>query len=115
MRPPASVVFVARTHWIVAATIALSVGVLHLIMRNVRVVEFGAKTYLITGGLMLLYFTAGLLVWFGLPLGPILSRVCSLIYLPRPQLGERIWAVMKSPEFRAHFRPRNSSAPPSSA
>lgn len=111
MRPPASVVFVARTHWIVAGTIAVSVAVLHLATRHVSVVEFGPKTYAITGALMFLYFVAGVLVWFGLPFGRVLSRICSLIYLPRPQLGERIWAVMNSPEFRAHFGERIEPPP----
>ena len=104
MRPPSSVVVVARTHWIVAAVIIAATGALHVITRNLPRIEFGAPTYLITGGLAAVYLLAGTLVWLGLPFGPLLSRVCALLYLPRPQFGSLIWDAMNSPEFRAHFR-----------
>jgi hypothetical protein len=59
----------------------------------------------ITGGLAVLYGLAGTLVWFGTPTGRFLSRVCGLLYLARPQLGSRLWKIMDSEEFKAHFAP----------
>ena len=104
MRRPASVVIVARTHWMVAGAILAATGVLHVFTRNLPRIEFGPRTYLIAGGLAALYLLAGLLVWLGTPLGPLLSRVCALLYLPRPQFGSYLWDLMNSAEFRAHFR-----------
>jgi hypothetical protein len=66
-------------------------------------VAFGPKTYLITGGLAAWYFLAGALVWLGAPFGRLISRVCGLLYLARPQLGSRLWDMMNTPEFREHF------------
>ena len=73
-------------------------------------VEFQAKTYLITLGMGALYALGGTLVWFGLPLGRSVSRVCGLIYLVRPNLGTRLWQIMDSPEFRDHFLRRDPAA-----
>ena len=105
-RPPRSVAFVARTHWFVGLTIVASVGVLHFITRNLPGIEFQPRTYMITGGLGALYLVAGTLVWFGAPLGRLLSRVCGLLYLPRPEFGGRLWDIMNSPEYQAHFTRR---------
>jgi hypothetical protein len=67
--------------------IVVSIGVLHLITRNLPAIEFGPKTYVITWSLAALYGLTGTLVWFGAPLGRLLSRICGLLYLPRPQFG----------------------------
>jgi hypothetical protein len=103
-RPPDSVVLVARTHWTVGAIIAVSTVALHWVTRNLPRVEFGPRTYLIAAGLATFYLLAGTLVWFGAPLGPLLSRVCTLLYLPRPRMGGYLWETMNTPEFKAHFR-----------
>lgn len=108
-RPPAEVRFVARTHGFVSLVILASILLLHGVARDLPGVEFGARTYRYAGGLAGLYLLAALLVWFGAPFGPLLSRVCSLLYLPRPRFGFRVWETMDSPEFRAHFR---RAAPP---
>jgi hypothetical protein len=109
-QPPQSVAFVARTHWFVAFIIALSIAVLHLMTRNLPGIEFRPRTYAITSSLGLLYFVAGTFVWFGLPFGRVLSRVCALLYLPRPQFGGRIWETMNTPEYQAHFTSRQHRA-----
>ena len=109
MRPtPRSAAFVARTHWLVGFIIAASIAVLHLLTRNLPGVEFRPRTYVITGSLAALYLLTGTLVWFGLPLGRVLSRICGLLYLPRPHFGGRIWETMNSAEYQAHFRRKNS-------
>jgi hypothetical protein len=102
-RPPSVVAFVARTHWVVSATIVAAVVVLYLFTQKLPFVAFGPKTYLITGALALIYFLAGTLVWLGAPFGRLLSRICGLLYLARPQLGSRVWDMMNTPEFQAHF------------
>ena len=79
-----------------------SVALLWFFTRNLPVV-FERKTYAITIGGGVLYLLAGTLVWFGTPLGRLLSKICGLIYLVRPQLGSRLWRIMESPEYRAHF------------
>ena len=105
--PPRPVAFVARTHWVVGVVIVASIGLLHLLTRNLPGIEFAARTYVITGSLGGLYLLAGTLVWFGAPLGRLLSRICTLLYLPRPQFGGQLWDIMNSPEYQAHFtRPR---------
>jgi hypothetical protein len=104
--PPKSVALVARTHWTVGIVIVASIGVLHLLTRNLPAVEFGRKTYLITSSLAALYLVAGTLVWWGSPLGRLLSRICALLYLPRPQFGGMLWELMNSPEYQAHFERR---------
>jgi hypothetical protein len=105
-RPPKPVMFVARTHWLVGAIIAASIALLHMLTRNLPGIEFQPRTYLLTGGLAALYLLAGTLVWFGAPLGRLVSRICSLLYLPRPNFGGRVWDTMNSPEFQAHFTRR---------
>ena len=105
--PPKSVALVARTHWVVGLVIAGSIGLLHLLTRNLPGIEFQLRTYIITGSLAALYLITGTLVWFGLPFGRVLSRICALLYLPRPQFGGLLWDTMNLPEYRAHFiRPR---------
>ena len=103
-RPPHSVVFVARTHWVVGGIIGVSILVLHLLTRNLPGIEFQPRTYIMTGALGALYLVTGTLVWFGLPPGRVLSRICSLLYLPRPQFGGAVWDTMNSAEYQAHFR-----------
>ena len=101
-RPPACVALVARTHWVVAVVILVSIGLLRWIVEKYPV-EFTVRTYAITGGLAALYGLTGALVWFGVPGGRFLSRVCSLIYLARPNLGSHLWEIMNSAEFKTHF------------
>ena len=103
MHPPKPVAFVARTHWFVGIIIVASIGLLHLLTRNLPGIEFRPRTYVITGSLGGLYLLAGTLVWFGAPLGRLLSRICALLYLPRPQFGGQLWDIMNSPEYQAHF------------
>jgi hypothetical protein len=110
-RPPPAVAYVARTHWVVGAIIVLSIGVLHLFVRQIPHVESTRSAYLITLGLAGLYLGTGTLVWFGTPLGRFCSRLCGLLYLVRPQLGDRLWRIMRSPEYKAHFA-RPPSADP---
>lgn len=105
-RPPACVALVARTHWAVSAVILVSMGLLSWAAAKYPI-TFGPRAYAITGGLVLLYGLGGTLVWFGTPAGRFLSRVCGLLYLARPQLGSRLWQIMDSEEFQAHFRPRS--------
>ena len=102
-RTPRAVALVARTHWTVGAAIVVTASLLLVVTRNLPRIEFGPKTYLITGALALLYLLAGTLVWFGAPFGQLLSRVCGLLYLPRPQFGGYLWDLMSSAEFREHF------------
>jgi hypothetical protein len=104
--PPKPVAFVARTHWLVGGVIVVSIGILYYMTHGLRRIEFGPRTYAIAGGLAALYLLAGTLVWFGAPFGPLLSRICALLYLPRPHFGFHVWETMNSPEFRAHFRRR---------
>jgi hypothetical protein len=100
--PPACVALVARTHWVVGGVILVSIGLLRWIVEKYPV-EFTTRTYAITGALAALYGITGTLVWFGLPGGRFLSRVCSLIYLARPNLGSHLWDIMDSAEFKTHF------------
>ena len=102
-QPPDGVAFVAKTHWAVGVAMLASIGVLHWITRDLPRIEVATRGYQVTGCLALLYLVTGTLVWFGGPLGPSLSRVCALLYLPRPSFGFRIWDLMNSAEFRAHF------------
>lgn len=112
-RPPDCVVLVARTHWLVGAVIVVSGAVLHGFTRGLPAVEFGARTYVVVASLAGVYLLGGTLVWFGAPLGRALSRVCGLLYLPRP-FGSHLWTIMNSPEFRGHFA-RGKSATASDA
>jgi hypothetical protein len=90
----------------VGVTIVASIAALHFMTRNLPGIEFQPRTYIITGSFGALYLLTGTLVWFGAPLGRLLSRVCSLLYLPRPQFGGRLWDVMNSPEYQAYFTRR---------
>lgn len=109
-RPPDCVAFVARVHWTMAAIIVVSTGLVHWATHHLPRIEFGPRTFLIAGGLAAAYLLAGALVWLGAPLGRLLSRVCALLYLPRPRFGLLIWETMNLPEFRAHFvRRRNAN------
>ena len=101
--PSAGVRFVARTHWTVGTVIVISIALLHVLTRRLPGVEFGSQTYIITGSLAALYLLGGTFVWFGAPFGRLVSRVCTLLYLARPQFGSRVWETMNSPEFQAHF------------
>jgi hypothetical protein len=102
--PPPCVVFVARTHAIVGGAILVSIGLLHVLTRRLPQIEFGATAYILTGGLAALYLGAATLVWFGLRPGPLLSRFCALLYLPRPSFGSPVWKTMNRDDFKAHFR-----------
>lgn len=102
---PDNVVVVARTHWAMGAAVLVSIGLITLVTMRFPF-EFGPRTYVITGSLAAVYTLAGTLVWFGAPLGRPLSRICGLIYLTRPRLGLRIWKLMDSAEFQAHFTPK---------
>lgn len=84
--------------------VVVSTLLLHWLTRQLPKIEFGPRTFLIAGGLAATYLLAGTLVWFGAPFGPLLSRVCALLYLPRPQFGSAMWDTMDSPEFRSHFK-----------
>lgn len=106
-RPP-GVVLVARTHWLVGGVIFASVLLLHLFTRSWPI-EFSPRTYAITLGLGGSYALAGTAVWFGLPGGRLLSRVCGLLYLARPNFGSVLWQIMNTPEYRAHFSRGNRS------
>ena len=101
-RPPDCAALVARTHWVVGGVILVSVGVLRWLTEKYPI-EFGTRSYVITGALAALYGLAGTLVWFGVPGGRFLSRVCTLLYLARPALGSHLWEIMDSDEFKAHF------------
>ena len=103
-RPPDSVAHIARTHWLVGAVALGSIVVLHLFTRNLPRVTFGPSTYRVAVGLALLYLAGGTMVWFGTPLGRLVNHVCCLLYLVRPQLGDRIWRIKRTEEFKAHFR-----------
>ncbi|MBM3852581.1 MAG: hypothetical protein FJ399_05440 [Verrucomicrobia bacterium] len=111
-RPPACVAFVARTHGLVGLVIVGSVLLLRWITRDLPGIEFGPHTNWYAGGLAVLYLLTAVLVWFGAPFGLLFSRVCSLIYLPRPNFGSRIWDIMGTPEFRAHFERTPRPSPP---
>jgi hypothetical protein len=101
--PPAPVAHVARTHCLVSFAAGASLLLLHVLTRDLPAIEFGSRTYALSGGVAGLYLASGLLVWFGGPFGRPLSRLCSLVYLVRPSFGFQIWNIMDSPEFRAHF------------
>jgi hypothetical protein len=100
-RPP-PVSHVARTHWVVGVMIAFFVAVLHAMTFRLPI-AFGTKSYAIALSLAALYLAGGTLVWFGLPFGRFVSRVCGLLYLARPDFGSHLWRLMDAPEYRAHF------------
>lgn len=103
-RPPAPVAFVARTHGAVGLVIVVSIALLHAATRNLPVFEFGPRTYGISFALAALYLGTAALVWWGVPGGRFLSRVCGLLYLARPTFGSLLWETMNEPEYTAHFR-----------
>lgn len=109
-RPPPSVVHVACTHAVVALVIFASVGLLHVLTRNLPGIEFRRSTYLLALALGVLYALTAALVWRGLRPGRLLSRGCTLLYLPRPSFGLPLLRLTDEPEFRAHFE--KSPAPP---
>lgn len=111
-RPPESIVFIARTHWLMGAVILFFAAMLYLLLRDSSVLELSRRTYAITVGLGATYLITGVLVWFGTPIGRVLNYVCSLLYLARPPLGLRIWKIMRSEEFKAHFRKAGALGPP---
>lgn len=111
-RPPPSVVHVARTHAAVALVIFASVGLLHVLTRDLPGIEFRRSTYLLALGLGALYALTAALVWRGLRPGRQLSRCCTLLYLPRPSFGLPLLRLTDAPEFLAHFE--NAPAPPDS-
>ena len=100
-----SVVFVARTHWVVGVVIVGTMALFRYITRDLPQIEFGPRTYAITGALGVLYLLTGTLVWFGAPPGRLLSRICGLLYLARPQFGSYVWDTMSLPDFKEHFGP----------
>jgi hypothetical protein len=80
------------------------VGALYVLLHDSAVFELSRNTYAITLGMSALYAIAGGLVWRGVWPGRLLNYVCSLLYLARPPLGLRIWKIMRSEEYRTHFR-----------
>ena len=102
-RPPASVAFVARTHWIVAAAVAFAMLPLHWIGQRLPGFEIVPHTYVIVACAGSTYALTGTLVWLGAPLGRTLSRICTLLYLPRPRFGSFVWDTMNRADFQAHF------------
>ncbi len=102
-RPPPAVAVVARAHALVGAAAFVSLLVLHLLTRNLPNIEFRPFTYILAASIGGTYCLTGLLVWFGTPVGRLLSRVCGLLYLARPQFGSHLWNAMSSPEYRAYF------------
>jgi hypothetical protein len=109
-RPPPCVAFVARTHWLVGGIMLASLGFLRWLTEKFPI-EFTPRTYFTTGGIAVLYCLTGFLVWFGAPTGRFFSRVCGLLYLARPQLGSRLWEIMDSAEFKAHFGVKSPPPP----
>ncbi len=108
-RPPAPVILVARTHWLVAGVIVLCVALVHFSTRHLPI-AFGPAAYGVTLGLAGTFLLAGTLVWLGIPAGRPLSRLCALCYMMRPRLTFHLWDIMKSPEYLAHFRRASDSA-----
>ncbi|MDO8542517.1 MAG: hypothetical protein Q7S40_18915 [Opitutaceae bacterium] len=103
-RPPESIAFIARTHWVMGGVIAgFTIG-LYGLLHDSTVLELSRKTFTITIALSAMYVVAGLVVWFGTRGGRALNYICSLLYLARPPLGMRIWKIMRSDEYKAHFR-----------
>ena len=108
-RPPPPVVLVARSEWLVAAVIVGAMALVHAVTRGLPI-AFSPKAYVVTGSLAGLFALTGTLVWFGVPPGQPLSRLCALFLLMRPPLCFSLWEAMRRPEFKAHFR---RHAPPS--
>lgn len=109
-RPSPPVALVARTHWLVGAAMAGAIALVHGITRDLPI-AFSPQAYLVTGSLAALFLATGTLVWWGLPPGRPLSRLCTLFYLIRPGLCFRLWDIMGQPEFREHFGRRSGPGP----
>lgn len=103
-RAPESILFIARTHVVMGGVILFFTVMLYALLRDSTVLELSRRTYAITITLSVLYVVTGLLVWRGWPMGRPLNYVLALLYLARPPLGLRIWKIMRSDEFKAHFR-----------
>lgn len=101
-RPPPGVRLVARTHWLVGGTAALTVALVYGWTHRLPV-TFSHGAYYITGGFAVLYLLTGTLVWFGAPPGRVCSRICGLLYLVRARRGAYLWDMMNSEEYQAHF------------
>jgi hypothetical protein len=111
-RPPETVAFIARTHWLMSGVFLFFNAGLYLLLRDSTVFDLSQKTHGILLGLSAGYALAGILVWYGAPPGRLLNYVCSLLYLARPPLGMRIWKIMRSEEYQAHFRGSRSAKTP---
>jgi hypothetical protein len=111
------VALVAKTHALVGAVVLISLLPLYLFTRKLPYVEFGSRTYLAAFSFAGTYLLTAALVWFGWPPGRLLSRICGLLYLARPNFGSLLWDIMSSAEYKAHFqrRDRNQPPPPSAA
>ena len=107
-RPPAPVVFVARTHGLVGMVALVSIAILRSFTRDLPYIAFGPRTYVIALGIALFYCATAAMIWFGTPFGRFFGRVCGLLYLARPNFGSFVWETMNSAEFQAHFM-RNRS------
>jgi hypothetical protein len=105
-RPPDSVAYIARSHWLVGGVALVSIALLHAFTRNLPTVSFDSRMHGIAAAAAVFYLATGTMVWFGTPLGRACSFVCSLLYLVRPQLGDRVWRISRSEEYRAHFERR---------
>ena len=106
-RPPI-VVFIARTHALVGVVILASVVILHVVVSRLPRLQVEWETYAVTLGLACLYGLAAAAVWRGWRGAGILSRLCGLIYLVRPGLGDLVWTGMRSPEFRTWCEARRA-------
>src|SRR3954469_11020700 len=111
-RPPDSVAVIARHHWLTGAAMVFFIALVSTFSRNFSgAFALSSKGYAITLAIAALYLGTGTLVWFGVPVGRYLSNACSFIYLARPQLGLRIWRLMGTAEFKAHFARRRPPSP----
>lgn len=87
-----------------SGVILFFVGGIYALLRDSMVFELSRRMLVITLGMSALYAITGILVWWGVPLARVLNYACALLYLARPPLGMRIWKIMRSEEYRAHFR-----------
>jgi hypothetical protein len=98
------VALVAKTHWLVGGVVLAALVPLYFFTRKLPYVEFGVKTYGTASTFAAVYLVAGTLVWCGAPFGRLLSRICGLLYLARPNFGSYLWEIMSSREYQAHFQ-----------
>lgn len=110
-RPSAGIAFIARTHWTTAGVVAAFSFGLYALLHDSPILDVKARTLGTLGGVAALYALVGTLVWFGAPLARPLNAICSFLYFVRPPLGARVWDIMRTEEYRAHFRspPRRSA------